>query len=136
MRPCRNLEIWSLARRPEIGACGRGAVSVADGVLAAAKTFLLLAVIVVGHGEAGRERRLDPRVVERVGRSGEFRADRPRAAAPTILAGFPPLAALEVGQHVGIGPAARAFLRPALCRAWLRSGGRSCSARARWNSPS
>src|SRR5215468_9422306 len=114
MRPRYNLEIWPLSRRLEIGAGGGGAISVADGVLATPKTFLLLAVIVIGHGEAGRERGLHPRVVERVGSSGEFRADRSCAAAPTILPAFPSLAALEVGQHIGIGPAARALLRPAV----------------------
>src|SRR5205823_3247018 len=110
----RNLEIWPLSRRLEIGACGRGAISVTDGVLAAPKTLLLLAVIIIGDGEAGRKRGLHPSIVERVGSSSEFRADRSRATAPAILAAFPSLAAFEVRQHIGIGPAPRAFLRPAV----------------------
>jgi len=82
--------------------------------LAAAKAFLLLAVVIVGHGKASRQGGLHPGVVERIGGFCVLGADRPRCAAPRILAAFPSLAALEVGQHVGIGPAARTLLRPAI----------------------
>ena len=122
MRAGLDVEIGALARRLEIGGRRRGAIAVADGVLAAPETFLLLAVVVVGHGKARGLRRLEPGVVDRIAGLGEFGADRPRAAAPRILAALPGLAALEVGQHVGIGPAARALLRPAVVVAAVAAG--------------
>ena len=107
-------EVMTALGRPQIGARGRRAPPVADGVLAAAETFLLLAVVILGEGIAGLLRRLEPGVEDRIGRLGELRAERPLAAAPGVRAVFPGLGAIEVGQHVGIGPAARALLRPAI----------------------
>ena len=43
-----------------------------------------------------------------------FVTERPVATAPRIAAALPGFAAAEVGQHVGIRPAARALLRPAV----------------------
>ena len=122
MRAGRDIEIAALPRRPEIGGRGRGAVAVADGVLAAPEAFLPLAVVVVGDGKARRRRGFEPGVVERIAGLGELGADRPRSAAPAVLAALPGLAALEVGQHVGIGPAARALLRPAIVVAAIAAG--------------
>src|SRR5262245_18257257 len=98
MRSRRHLEICPPSRGLEIGPRGRGTIAVADGVLAAAKAFLLLPVIVVGDGQTCRQGGLDPGVVERIGRLCVLRADRSRSAAPAVLAAFPLLAALEVGQ--------------------------------------
>src|SRR5262249_11263018 len=52
----------------------------------------------------------------------EFRADRPGTTTPRVLAPLPSLAALEVGQHIGIGPTARALLRPAIVVAAMAAG--------------
>ena len=82
--------------------------------MTAPEAFLLLAVVVVGDWKAGRRCGFEPGVVQRIARLCEFRADRPSPAAPRILAALPPLAALEVGQHIGIGPTARSLLRPAI----------------------
>src|SRR5262249_56689729 len=95
-------EVCPLLRGSEIGGRGRGAIAVPDGVLTAPEAFLLLAVVVVGDREARRRRGFEPGVVERVARLCELRADRPSSAAPRVLAALPPLAALEVGQHIGI----------------------------------
>ena len=109
-----DLKIFSSARGLEKSIRRRRAPAVANGVLAAAETFLLLAVVIrrerIAAGLGGRE----PGVVERVFGPGEFGAERSFAAAPSVGAVFPGLAAAEIGQHVRIGPAARALLRPAV----------------------
>src|SRR5262249_25322509 len=89
-----------------------GAIAATDGVLTAPEAFLLLAVVVVGDWEARGRGGFEPCVVKRIARLCEFRANRPGSAAPRILARLPALAALEVGQHIGIGPTARAFMPP------------------------
>src|SRR6185437_11868738 len=93
---------------------GGRAVAVADGVLAATKSLLLLAVIVGRQWIAARRRSREPGVVERVLGLGEFGAQRAGIAAPGILAVLPGLATPEIRQHVRVGPAARALLRPAI----------------------
>src|SRR5262249_40940046 len=127
-----DLEICPLPRRSEVRARGRGAIAATDGVLTAPEAFLLLAVVVVGDWEARGRGGFEPCVVKRIARLCEFRADRPGSAAPRILARLPALAALEVGQHIGIGPTARALLRPTIVVAAMRArlghhvdGGRS-----------
>src|SRR5207249_8285680 len=101
---------------------GRGTVAVADGVLAAAEAFVVLAVIIVAYGKARGFGGVEPGVVERIAGLREFGADRARSAAPTILAVLPGLAAPEVGQQLGIGPTARALLRPAIVVAAMAAG--------------
>src|SRR3977135_2689508 len=105
-----------------MGGRSRRPVAIADGVLAAAEALLPLAVVVVGHGEARGPGGVEPGVVERIAGLCEFGANRPRTAAPRILAALPGLAAPEIGQHVGIGPAARAFLRPTVVVAAVAAG--------------
>src|SRR5215471_8924910 len=117
-----HVEIASVPYRLEIGGCRRRAVAVADGVLAAAESFLLFAVVVVGHRKARSLGGLEPGPVDRIAGLGELGADRPGAAAPGVVAALPGLAAPEVGQHVGIGPAARALLRPAIVVAAVAAG--------------
>src|SRR5262249_61966028 len=94
-----DAEIAAPPRRFEIRARRRCAITVANGVLAAAKTFLLRAVVIVRHRQARDLGGFDPRVVDGIGGLRELGADRARSAAPWIGAGLPTLAALEVGQH-------------------------------------
>ncbi len=115
-------QIGAPAHRPEIGACRRRAIAVADGVLTAPEAFLPRAVVVVGHRQARCRGSLEPGVVERITGPCEFGADRPRAAAPAILAAVPGFAAFEVRQHIGVGPAARTLLRPAVVVAAMAAG--------------
>src|SRR5262245_54140795 len=96
----------------EISARGRGATTIADRILATAEAFLLLAVVILGKGMAALFGGFEPRVEDRVGRLGVLRAERPLAASPCVLPVFPGLGAIEVRQHVGIGPAKCALLRP------------------------
>ena len=114
MRAGGNGEIGAVAGRPQIGARRRRTPSVADGVLAAADAFLRFAVVVLGRGQAERLAGVQPGIEQRIGGLGELRAERPRAAAIGILATLPGFGAPEIRQHVGVGPAARAFLRPAV----------------------
>ena len=51
--PVSTVEVVRALGRPQIGARGRRAPAVADGVLAAAETFLLLAVVILGERIAG-----------------------------------------------------------------------------------
>ncbi len=122
LRARMHLEIGALAGRLEIGSRGRGAIAVADGILAAPESLLLLAVVIVAHRQAGRAGSLQPGVVERIAGLCELGADRAGSAAPPIGAALPGLAAPEIGQHVGIGPAARTLLRPAVIIAAVAAG--------------
>src|SRR5262249_59627155 len=115
-------EVAPLACRLEIGGRRGRAVAVADGVLPAAKSFLLSAVVVVADRHPGRLRRLDPGAVNGILGLCELGADRARAPAPGVLAALPRLAALEIRKHVGVGPAARALLRPAVVVAAMSAG--------------
>ena len=83
---------------------------------------MLRAVVVFGHREARGLGGVEPGVVDGIGGLGEFGADRPVAAAPRIGAALPGLATPEIGQHVGIGPAARTLLRPAVVVAAIAAG--------------
>src|SRR6202035_36245 len=94
--------------------CRRRTPTVADGELAAAESLLLLAVVIRCERIAACLGGVEPGFVKRILRPCEFGAERARAAAPGVFAFLEGLAALEIGQHVGIGPAARALLRPAI----------------------
>src|SRR5262249_5676238 len=114
MRPRLDLEIAPLARRLEIRIGGRGAPAVADRVLAAAEPPRAGAVVVGGIWHAGGLGGVDPGVVGRIARLPPWGAERPRTAAIFVLALLPALRPLEIRQHVRIGPAARALLRPSV----------------------
>ena len=107
-------EILPLHRRMQIADRGRAALAVADRILAAAEALARAAVVVVGDRQAGHARGLEPGGEHRVLGLGPLHADVAVVAAILALAVLPALDALEVGQHVGIGPAARALLRPAV----------------------
>ena len=104
--------ILPLQRRPQIGVGGRPAAAAMDGLLHRAKAFLLGAVVVVGRLEAGLAAGLDEGLVERIERVAAPHMQRAVAAAPAILAAVCVLHALEIGEHVGEGPAGRALFGP------------------------
>ena len=85
-RVCAGLdrEVAAAARRFQVGGCGGRAVAVADGVLAATEAFLLFAVVVLGHRQAGLPGGDEPGVVDRILGLGELRTNRAIAAAPGI----------------------------------------------------
>ena len=112
LRPDR--EVRARPRAVEVGAGGAPAHPVADGAVHPAEALLLVAVDVLGHGIAGLPARLDEGVVERVGQGAVARVERPVVAAVAVTAFFPRLGALEVGQHVRIGPAPRPGAVPGL----------------------
>src|SRR5579883_1667524 len=114
MRARLDHEIAPPPRRPQISTRRRGASPIADRILAAAETFLARAVVVRIARKAGGRSGFDPGFEQRVARLGILGAERPCAAAPGILTALPGLAAAEIGQHLRIGPAAGALLRPAV----------------------
>ena len=79
-----------------------------------AEPFLLIAVDVLRHGKARRGARFDEGPAERIFHSEANRGQRTAAAAPGVFAPAVALAAPEVRQDLGIGPAGRAFLGPTL----------------------
>src|SRR5689334_5243941 len=104
MRMRLHVEIATPSHGPQVGACRGRAPSVADRVLAATETFLLLGVVVL----RGRKTRLpasfDPVIEDRVFGSRQLRAERPVRATPLVLPTFPGLAAAKVRKHVAVAP--------------------------------
>ena len=100
--------------RPQKGDRSAAAAAVPDGPLRAAEALLVLAVVVLGQGPVRVPRRVEPAVEQGVAISRIDDRERAVAAAPGVLALFPALAALEVGQDVGIRPAVAAVLRPSV----------------------
>ena len=115
-------EILPLHRRMQIADRGRAALAVADGILAAAEALARAAVVVVGDRQAGHARGFEPGGEHRVRGLGPLHADVAAGAAILALAVLPALDALEVGQHVRIGPAERALLRPAVVVGRIAAG--------------
>ncbi len=105
-------DVFAPQRRPEIGIGGGPAAAEMDGLLHRAKAFLLGAVVVVGQLEAGLAAGLDEGGVERVAARAALDVERSVGAAPAVLAALGVLHALEIGEHVGEGPAGRALLGP------------------------
>ena len=68
----------------------------------------------IGHGKARRGSRFNEGPAERIVHSVADRGHRTAAAAPGVFAPVVAFAAPEVRQDLGIGPAGRAFLGPAL----------------------
>ena len=99
--------------RLEVGVGGRPAHAVLDGHVHGAEAFLHVAVRVVGGDVAGFAAGIDEGAVERVlhlvaGIGGE----RAGVATIGIAAVLPVLGTLEVGQAVGVTPAARTEFGP------------------------
>ncbi|MNS87473.1 hypothetical protein D3C72_1214200 [compost metagenome] len=85
-----------------------------DGLLHQAETFLLGAVIIVRQFKARLRARLNEGVEQRIADGATLHMQRPIRAAPAFLAAMAVLHALEVRQHIRIGPAMRAKLFPAV----------------------
>src|SRR5580692_3697449 len=79
-------EIFPVARGFQKRARRRRTPAVTDGELAAAKSFLLLAVVIRGQRIAARLGGFEPGFVKRILGPGEFGAERARAAAPGVFA--------------------------------------------------
>ncbi len=109
-----DAQVLARHRRPQERRGGGGAPAVADGILAAPESLLGGGVVVRRIRDAGRLGGLDPCRVQRIGGSGEFGTERAGAPAPGVFAAREGFAAPEIGQHVRIGPAGRALLRPAV----------------------
>ena len=107
-------QVAAAKRRFEIGGRRRRAPSVADCVLALGEAFGVARAVVLDDAIAGRLAGLEPGVIDRIGDARPFDADRPIAAAQAGRAVDPGLGAFEVRQHVRVGPAERALLRPAV----------------------
>ena len=108
----RDGEFRSPPRRLEERVRRRRAAAVANGVLAATEPFLLFAVVIGRSADSRGLWRLRSTLVERiVGLRANSVPSGPAAAAPRVLAASRKgLAASEIGQHVGVGPAdARPF---------------------------
>ena len=104
--------VFAPERGSQIGVGGGPAAAEMDGLLHRAKAFLLGAVVVVGQLETGLAACLDEGGVERVAARAALDVERPVGAAPSVLAALGVLHALEIGEHVGEGPARRALLGP------------------------
>ena len=79
-----------------------------------AEPFLLIAVDVLRHGKARRRARFNESPAERIFHAVADRGQWAAAAAPGVFAPAVAFAAPEVRQDLGIRPAGRAFLNPAL----------------------
>src|SRR2546422_11646966 len=91
---------------------GAAAPAVPDRPLTAPEAFLVLAVVILGVGPVCLSRRVEPGVEQRILIARVDHGERPVAATPGVLALFPAFTALEVGEDLGIRPAAAALLRP------------------------
>ena len=112
MGPRPQLQVAALQRRLEIGVGGGPAAALPHRHLHCAKTFLALAVIVVGRRVAGLLAGVDEGAVERVLLAPAGDVERAVAAAPP---GLPPVRVFHapvVGQHVPVAPARRAQRLP------------------------
>ena len=78
------------------------------------EAFLAIAVHVGGAGVAGLHAGFDKGRVERVGQGAARGVQRAGVAAIVVAARAETLGLAEVGQHLGIGPAGRAALGPAV----------------------
>src|SRR5262249_54796908 len=73
---------------------------------------LFLTVVVLGEWPVRLARGIEPAVEQGIAVAGTDDGERAVSAAPGVLAFLPALAALEVGEHLGVRPAAAAVLRP------------------------
>ncbi len=105
-------EVGPPHRRPQKRHGGAAAPAVLDGPLAEPEAFRLLAVVVLGERPVRLARGVEPAVEQRIAIAGADDGERAVAAPPGVLALLPALAALEVGEDLGVRPAAAAVLRP------------------------
>ncbi len=107
-----QLDVGAFQRRLQIGIGGGPATAMMDRLLHRAEAFLLLAIIVFRHLETCLMAGLDKGVKQRIVALAALDVERAIGAAPAILSAMRVFHALEIGQHIGIGPAARAVFRP------------------------
>ncbi|MNE33763.1 hypothetical protein D3C80_1274500 [compost metagenome] len=107
-------DVAALQRRFQIGIGGGPAAAMMDRLLHQPETLLLGAVIVVGQLETGLRAGLNEGVEQRIVDRAALHMQRPIRAAPALLAAMAVFHALEVRQHIRIGPAMRAELLPAV----------------------
>src|SRR5690606_12916894 len=91
---------------------GRPATTVVDRLLHRAKALLFLAIIVFRNLETGLLSGFHKGVEQRIVASAALDIERAIGAAPAFLTALRILHPFEIGQHIGIGPAARAAFRP------------------------
>ena len=101
-----------LQRRPQIGVGGGPAAALPDGGLHRAEAFLLFAVVIGGIGPTGLLAGLDKGVEQGVLALAPCHVQRAVGAAKGGSAAVPGFHPLEIGQHVGVGPACRAAVAP------------------------
>ncbi|WP_443089272.1 hypothetical protein, partial [Xylophilus sp.] len=85
-----------------------------DRLLHRAKAFLLLAVIIVSDFKARLLAGIDEGFEQRVITATTLNMQRTIGTAPAFLSAVGIFHPLEVGQYIGIGPAARATFRPVI----------------------
>lgn len=102
----------------EIGVGGRPATAAPDRRVHRAEAFLLLAVVVVRRGitrlNPGLNEGFGQRVVARAARDVQRAASTAPAPVAAVSTGVPMLHPFEIGQHVGISPALRTAVGPAV----------------------
>ncbi len=110
----RNREIGPRQRRPQIGGGGAPAPAAMDRHVHRAKAFLLEAVHVRGEGIPRVLPGCDEGGEERVAHGAARDMQRAVAAAIGIAASGAGLGALEIGQHMRVGPLGKPIPRPAV----------------------
>ena len=113
VRTGAHRHVRALARRVQEGGGGADAAAVVDGALGVGDAFLDGAVVVGVARDAEADRALDEGLAQRVAPVDV--GDREAAVAAAVggvAIAEAPLHALEVGEHVGVAPAAIAELRP------------------------
>jgi hypothetical protein len=107
-------QAWAAGDRLQVGGGGALARAIDDVELMPADALRLLAVAVLGRGNAGLERGVEERLGERMSVARRRDAHRSADAAVGRVAGLGVLRALEVRQHAVVVPTGRAVARPAL----------------------
>jgi len=108
-----HVEVLPAHRRLQVGGCRADPSAAAvDGLLATGEAFGALTGEIVAGREAGRLGGRHHLLVEQVGRIDRPHLHRAAGAVIGALAAPRVLELAEVRQHVGIGPATRAHLRP------------------------
>ncbi|MND38723.1 hypothetical protein D3C80_294320 [compost metagenome] len=85
-----------------------------DRLLHRAEAFLLLTIIVFCHFKARLMTCIYEGFEQRIVASATLNMQRTIRSAPAVLSAMRVFHSLEIGQHIGIGPAARATLRPVI----------------------
>ena len=106
-------EVGAFSGGVEIGFGGGAAGAIAHGHVHAAEAFLAETVVILGARIAGLDGGIEPGLVERVLERAIGGGERAVAAAIGVAALLAAFGAFEIGQHLRVIPAARAFFLPA-----------------------